>query len=676
MSFVAANKAKAKRHSKKKAGKAAKTAPTTKPAKPESLTVYQAERVLPPVADDKHMRLMQDASSHPDQSCIGVNLIDVRPGNRDPSEFTPEALAELMRSIAQHGLLQPIVVRKKGDKGRYELIAGQRRLAACKFLGWVAVPAITREVPKDDLQTPDELRLAENIDRKPLSFFEEAEQVHGLYVYALAANKDVDGFVQQPHERKAIATVSVRVGKSEHWVRERLMLAQLDDKIRGAVLDGTLSMSIARKLAQIECAEDRGAAARAIVDRIKQKHRGLPTHDEIDRMIGEYLYRLQGVKWRLDVPFAGGPACETCEHNSNNALFRFEQITKDGKPIATFRDGAARNDQTAHDTVVPKEGVCANGACYRKKAEMAKGAVDRAANRAVTHLTRTAEGFEGAKASPRKIAERALQHARPGAIANVVPEGVSAAAVLERVRPRLERMAQSAGAGSGAGKRKDDRAQASKEHQEDQRRRQEAERAARIEYQNQLDIWIEQLSGVGTPLQAYFSKHLDKVLVFELLKTTTPLRTLSEWNVDTRRRALARRELDEALKILNLPLEKAIAEIARMRFGNTGLGKHKPLSLQHADAELALLAKVGRVLGIDMPAQSPAYESAEQFVTRRTAELLNPAPKEPATPRVPKVAPARKSSANRARVPDTDAEEEPPRGAGDVARDEEGSDEL
>ena len=657
MSFTAANKAKTKRHAEKKAA-------ASKPAKAHVLTPAEIERKLPEMT----AKVQGPGGSF---ELIDIAAIDIASGNRDAGEFTPEALEELGKSIAATGLWQPIVVRRLSSGVRFELIAGERRLRACKLINWSKIPAFIREATLDG-------RLIENTHRKPLSFAEESDQVEALYTEALAKDKNVDGFVGKQAADAAVKAVAVRVGKSEYWIRERLMLAGLDQEIKDAVLAGQISLSVARKLAQIECNEDQKAAAKAIKNRMSShavSYRGLPTADELDRMIGEYLYRLQGVKWRLDQPFAGKPACDTCEHNSNNSLWRVEQLTKDGKPIASFRDGASKSDGVAVDAVLPKEGVCSNGACYRVKAEQAKAAVDRAAGRAVTHLTRTAEGFEGTKASPRKIAERALQHARPAAIANVVPEGINPAAVLGKVKPKLERMASHQA-----------KPQAKSRAETKQPSREEVERHRKIMdqvYDEYTKIVEQQMRTVADPLQAYFTKHLSAIIVLEQVLQLPEVLACSSFDKRAREKALRNPALSAALSIVAMNSEKAIHEIAKRRFGNTGLGNHNPFSPSYResnletydDAYVAIMSKVARVLNIEVP--SVKIEPYEDFAKRRAAEIANQADaeEEPAVKRVPKVAPARKSSANKARVPDVEAEEDTPRGQGDVDRDEaEGSD--
>lgn len=651
------------RHAKKNTDSAARGA--AKPVKAHVLTPAEIERKLPEMT----AKVQGPGGSF---ELIDIAAIDIASGNRDAGEFTPEALEELGKSIAATGLWQPIVVRRLSSGVRFELIAGERRLRACKLINWSKIPAFIREATLDG-------RLIENTHRKPLSFAEESDQVEALYTEALAKDKNVDGFVGKQAADAAVKAVAVRVGKSEYWIRERLMLAGLDQEIKDAVLAGQISLSVARKLAQIECNEDQKAAAKAIKDRMTQaRYRGLPTADELNRIIGEYLYRLQGVKWRLDQPFAGKPACDTCEHNSNNSLWRVEQLTKDGKPIASFRDGASKSDGVAVDAVLPKEGVCSNGACYRVKAEQAKAAVDRAAGRAVTHLSRQAEASLGAKASPRKVAEQALILAKRSSVtAGLIPEGISGAAVIERVKPKLERMSQATMSSSKSN------AGGEAEKQRERDKLWKFERQAKDEYAAHAEHVIKQ---VEAPLLAELAKDTTRALIVEMVALLPAVQACGSYDQRARTAAFKKRELDETLAIVAMEPAKALRAIAAIRFGKTGLGKHNPLAIEEQGSDLryyptafiAIMQRVCKLLGVALP--DVTLEDEDAFVKRRTQELLNPQPEktkaeEPPVKRVPKVAPARKSSANKARVPDVEAEEDTPRGQGDVDRDEaEGSD--
>ena len=159
----------------------------------------------------------------------------IRPNPRQPRRaFSKSELDELAQSIQQNGFLQPLLVRPApGQPDTYELVAGERRLRAVRKLGWTDVPAITREVPDDDLLV---LALVENLQREALNPMEEAEGYdvlvaqHGLSPLDIARS----------------------VGKGRSTVANMLRLLHLPGPVRRLVESGELSAGHARALLTIE----------------------------------------------------------------------------------------------------------------------------------------------------------------------------------------------------------------------------------------------------------------------------------------------------------------------------------------------------------------------------------------------------------------------------------------
>ena len=158
-----------------------------------------------------------------------LRLADIRPRADQPRKtFDKEALEQLARSIAEHGLIQPIVVRKTlGDF--YEIIAGERRWRASKLAGLEEVPVVILD--SDDLKTA-EISLIENIQREDLNAIEEALAYRTLI--------ETYGLTQQ--------SVAQRVGKSRTTVTNSLRLLDLPEKVAELVASGTLSAGHARAL--------------------------------------------------------------------------------------------------------------------------------------------------------------------------------------------------------------------------------------------------------------------------------------------------------------------------------------------------------------------------------------------------------------------------------------------
>lgn len=160
-----------------------------------------------------------------------VRDIDVSAIHENPRQprhfFAAEDLEDLMKSIEQHGIIQPIIVTESGEG--YELIAGERRLRASRALGLKTIPAIVREA---DDQQKLELALIENIQRQELNAIEEA----------LAYRALVDEFNLTQEQ------VGQRVGKSRSTVTNILRLLELPEEMLEALQEGKITKSHARTL--------------------------------------------------------------------------------------------------------------------------------------------------------------------------------------------------------------------------------------------------------------------------------------------------------------------------------------------------------------------------------------------------------------------------------------------
>ncbi|MBR4545187.1 MAG: ParB/RepB/Spo0J family partition protein [Oscillibacter sp.] len=156
-------------------------------------------------------------------------LTDVETNAGQPRKnFDPEALAELADSIREHGILQPLTVRKL-DSGYYQIIAGERRWRAARMAGLDKVPVIVVEA---DDQTAAELAMIENLQREDLNPMEEAAGYRTLM--------DLYHMTQEE--------VSKRVGKSRSAVANALRLLDLSESVRVFVEEGKLTAGHARAL--------------------------------------------------------------------------------------------------------------------------------------------------------------------------------------------------------------------------------------------------------------------------------------------------------------------------------------------------------------------------------------------------------------------------------------------
>ena len=164
-----------------------------------------------------------------------IDVTSIGPNPQQPRKtFSNEELSELALSIQENGLLQPLLLRPApGSPGRYELVAGERRLRAVQSLGWKDVPAVTREVDDDTLLV---LALVENLQREALNPMEEA-----LGYQVLVAQHGMSH-----------AQVGRSVGKSRSTVANMVRLLQLPASVLKHVEAGSLSSGHARALLALD----------------------------------------------------------------------------------------------------------------------------------------------------------------------------------------------------------------------------------------------------------------------------------------------------------------------------------------------------------------------------------------------------------------------------------------
>lgn len=173
---------------------------------------------------------------------LEIDIDAIEPNPYQPRvEMNQEDLATLAASIRVHGVIQPLVVTHGGERGRYVLIAGERRWRAARLAGLGAVPAVVKDaVPRAML----ELALVENVVRADLSPLEEAAAYRQLI--------DDFGLTQ--------AAVAERVGRSRVSVTNTLRLLALPDRVQQALSAGTITEGHARALLGLPSAAEQLAA--------------------------------------------------------------------------------------------------------------------------------------------------------------------------------------------------------------------------------------------------------------------------------------------------------------------------------------------------------------------------------------------------------------------------------
>ena len=150
-----------------------------------------------------------------------IELSKIKPNSYQPRhEFSEESIRELATTLDKDGLLQPIIVREKGDE--YEIVAGERRLRAAKHLAWEKIPAIVNNM--DDSQAAS-LALIENLQREDLNPIDEAQAYNNLM--------KLNNLTQ--------TTLAQNIGKSQSYVANKLRLLKLTPKVQSYLASGEIS---------------------------------------------------------------------------------------------------------------------------------------------------------------------------------------------------------------------------------------------------------------------------------------------------------------------------------------------------------------------------------------------------------------------------------------------------
>lgn len=196
--------------------------------------------------------------------------------NQPRVTFDEDSIAELAQSIRQVGLIQPLVVRREGD--HYELVAGERRLRACKSLGMEDVTCIVQSEVREEASAM--MALIENLQREDLYFLEEAQ-----CYYALLTNYDL---TQEE--------LAKRLGKSQSSIANKLRVLRLSAAVKDAMKEQGLTERHARALLKLKSEKEQLAAIRKISEKgLSVKETEKLVEKTLDRLYDE---RADGAKPR------------------------------------------------------------------------------------------------------------------------------------------------------------------------------------------------------------------------------------------------------------------------------------------------------------------------------------------------------------------------------------------
>jgi len=179
-------------------------------------------------------------------SVVELKITEIEPNEKQPRrDFDEHGLAELAESIKEHGVVQPIIVRKLGSG--YQIIAGERRWRASRLAGKKTIPAIVKDCSNVEVM---EIALIENLQREDLNSIEEA------YAYKTL----IDEYNMTEEE------IAQRIGKSRPAIANSLRLLQLPQEIKDMIAAGKITQGHARALLAIEDAKRQIEIAERIVD--------------------------------------------------------------------------------------------------------------------------------------------------------------------------------------------------------------------------------------------------------------------------------------------------------------------------------------------------------------------------------------------------------------------------
>ncbi len=194
--------------------------------------------------DKFEKKIVEEAKEQSD--IVEIPLIEIRSNPYQPrKDFDEESLSEFADSIKEHGVIQPIIV-KKSIKG-YELVAGERRTRAAKLAGKETIPAIIRDFNDDEMM---EIALVENIQRENLNPIEEAEALNKII--------EKNNLTQEEASKK--------FGKSRSYITNILGLLRLPDKTKKYLTSGKITMGHARVLSKLSDEEQIDELAKKIIE--------------------------------------------------------------------------------------------------------------------------------------------------------------------------------------------------------------------------------------------------------------------------------------------------------------------------------------------------------------------------------------------------------------------------
>lgn len=228
-----------------------KTSPVVVEKVVERIVEKPVEKVVEKIVEKPVEKIVEKIVEKPVEKIVEkpveqkLKLTLIEPNSGQPRKnFDEESLQELADSIKQYGVIQPLIVQKKGT--HYEIIAGERRWRAAKMAGLTEVPVLIREYDK---QQTMEIALIENVQRDDLNPIEEAQAFQQL--------------IQEFHLTQE--EIASRVSKNRATITNSMRLLKLDPRVQDLLVEGKISSGHARALLGLEDKENQNQVASKIV---------------------------------------------------------------------------------------------------------------------------------------------------------------------------------------------------------------------------------------------------------------------------------------------------------------------------------------------------------------------------------------------------------------------------
>jgi len=227
---------------------------------------------------------------------MGPELLDIdliAPNPEQPrTHFEPEQLRELAESIAEHGIIQPLIARKRGEQ--FELIAGERRWRAAQRAGLAEAPVIVREASDQDVL---ELALIENLQREDLNPIEEAR-----------------AFARLAHEfHLRQEDIAQKVGKSRAGIANSMRLLDLHEQVQSWLTQERISVGHAKVLLSLKAQDDQALLAEEII------RRNLTVRGA-EQLVAQHFAQSGATKPTRNGSSGGGPALPPAYQHVQNRL--------------------------------------------------------------------------------------------------------------------------------------------------------------------------------------------------------------------------------------------------------------------------------------------------------------------------------------------------------------------